>query len=86
MPANPWAARAAMRLEIRDRRYIVAFLGGHGETVQDATQDVTMMRMQGEVDPVTMVKGLWSIKNTPGLSRSSREARAAWVDLLGVAK
>ena len=74
-------ADMALRVDFAGKRRIVVFQGDGGEA-QSALNDLNMDRAMGELDPVSIVKGVKSLLDMPGTMRRAKEARELWRSVL----
>jgi hypothetical protein len=92
-PSAPMGIRAVadtgFRLDFGGKRKILLFTGQSAETTaeqQKALMDVQMGRLQGDLDPVSLVKSMITagraLRDMPGQLRRGKEAREAWEHLL----
>ncbi|WP_163631078.1 HIRAN domain-containing protein [Microbacterium sp. B35-04] len=74
-------AAQAMRVDFAGKRRIVVFQGDRGEG-QAALNDLNMDRVMGDLDPVSIVRGVKSLLDMPGTMRRAKEARQVWRSVL----
>ncbi|HEY9306731.1 MAG TPA: hypothetical protein VIP82_02910 [Microbacterium sp.] len=74
-------AALALRVDFAGKRRIVVFQGDRGEG-QAALNDLNMDRVMGDLDPVSIVKGVRSLLDMPGTMRRAKEAREVWRSVL----
>jgi TfoX/Sxy family transcriptional regulator of competence genes len=81
-------ADTGFRLGFGGKRRILVFTGQSAETTaeqQKALMDVQMGRLQGDLDPMSLVKSMITagraVRDMPGQLRRGQEAREAWEHL-----
>ncbi len=91
-PSAPMGIRSVadtgFRLDFGGKRKILVFTGQSAETTaeqQKALMDVQMGRLQGDLDPVSLVKSMITagraLRDMPEQLRRGKEAREAWEHL-----